>query len=391
MICFLARFFVKDYKEIQRTDVRQSYGILSGAIGIALNIILFCIKLFAGIISGSVSIVGDAINNLTDAASSIITLIGFKLSGQEADERHPFGHGRAEYISGLIVAFLIIITGVELFQSSVKKIISPNEIEVSYTVAIILVISIFVKFIMFQGNLQASKLIKSATLNNTAIDSISDVLTTSVVLFAAVLNKFTSVNIDGYVGVLVAIIIVKAGVEAARDTIDPLLGEPPSKELIEDIKKTVLKHRDVLGVHDIMIHNYGATRIFMSLHVEVPSNRDLMTIHDVIDDIENELRKKYYCTAVIHMDPVDLNDRAVAELKRKIRGILDELDPKLSFHDFRIVHHDEEGKPEKICFDVQVPYGYSMKDEEIISYLDDYIRRLLPKAQSEITIDKADM
>lgn len=386
MICLLARFFIKDYKSVKLPKVRQGYGIISGLSGIAFNILLFISKFCAGIISGSISITGDAFNNLSDAASSIVTLVGFKLSGEEADEEHPFGHGRVEYISGLIVSLFIIIMGFELCQSSIKKIFSPSDVEFSAVIAVILVISIVIKLIMFQGNLQASKLIESAALRSTALDSISDVFTTSIVLLSNVFAYFTGINVDGYFGVVVAFFIVKTGFDAARDTISPLLGEPPSREFIDDVKRTVLSHKEILGVHDIMVHNYGPSRIIMSLHVEVPAEMGLITIHDIIDDIENELRQEYHCTAVIHMDPVATADKETLELRQKVGDTLLEMGKELSFHDFRIIHHGDGNK--RISFDVSVPYKFGKSDKEIKEYLAEHINQIQPGADLDITVDK---
>lgn len=385
MICFLAKRLIENYDQVQDPGVRQRYGIISGAMGIAFNIFLFIIKLMAGIISGSISILGDAFNNLSDAASSIVTLIGFKLSGQEADAEHPFGHGRLEYIAGLIVSLLIILTGVELFQQSLNRILNPGEVDFNYYIAVILIISILIKLIMFQSNLSASKLIGSATLKSVAVDSISDVVTTSIVLISALINFFLKFNIDGFAGILVAILIIRSGWDAARDTINPLLGEPPSKEFLKDVSETVNSYEGVLGVHDITIHNYGPTRIFMSLHVEVPSDRDLVSVHDMIDSIENELHQKYHCIAVIHMDPVVEGDVETDELKKKISQALYQLDPKLSFHDFRITHSEDDRKTLK--FDVVVPYNYALSDTFIIDYLKRYslIKGVM---ECDITVDK---
>ena len=385
MICFLAKRLIENYDQVQDPGVRQRYGIISGVMGIAFNIFLFIIKLLAGIISGSISILGDAFNNLSDAASSIVTLIGFKLSGQEADEEHPFGHGRLEYIAGLIVSLLIILTGVELFQQSLNKILNPGEVDFNYYIAVILIISILIKLIMFQSNLSASKLIGSATLKSVAVDSISDVVTTSIVLISALINFFLKFNIDGFAGILVAILIIRSGWDAARDTINPLLGEPPSKEFLRDVSETVNSYEGVLGVHDITIHNYGPTRIFMSLHVEVPSDRNLVSVHDMIDSIENELHQKYHCIAVIHMDPVVEGDVETDELKKKISQALYQLDPKLSFHDFRITHSEDDRKTLK--FDVVVPYNYALSDTFIIDYLKRYslIKGVM---ECDITVDK---
>lgn len=386
MICYLAKLFLKDYDKVGKPGVRQGYGIISGVMGIAFNVCLFLSKLFAGLISGSVSILGDAFNNLSDAASSIVTLVGFKLSGEEADEEHPFGHGRLEYISGLIVALLIIIMGLELAQTSVKRIINPEQVEYSSVVGIILIISIIVKLIMFQGNLQASVRIESAALKATAMDSISDVLTTLIVLISNIIAHFTGVTVDGFVGVIVALFIMNTGVQAARDTINPLLGEPPSAEFKENVINTVMRHNGILGVHDLVIHNYGPSRIFMSLHVEVPSDKDIITVHDMIDDIEDHLRKKYHCTPVIHMDPVATDDRETLKYKEIVSKQLKALDPSISFHDFRVIH--SEHSPKKITCDVEVPYGFEIADEKIIKVLTDTIKEADPDMKVMITVDK---
>lgn len=386
MICYLAKLFLKDYDNVGKPGVRQGYGIISGVMGIAFNVCLFLSKLFAGLISGSVSILGDAFNNLSDAASSIVTLVGFKLSGEEADEEHPFGHGRLEYISGLIVALLIIIMGLELAQTSVKRIINPEQVEYSSVVGIILIISIIVKLIMFQGNLQASARIESAALKATAMDSISDVLTTLIVFISNIVAHLTGVTVDGFVGVIVALFIMNTGVQAARDTINPLLGEPPSAEFKENVINTVMRHNGILGVHDLVIHNYGPSRIFMSLHVEVPADKDIITVHDMIDDIEDHLRKKYHCTPVIHMDPVATDDKETLKYKEIVSKQLKALDPSISFHDFRVIH--SEHSPKKITCDVEVPYGFEIADEKIIKALTDTIKEADPDMKVMITVDK---
>lgn len=388
MICFLAKFFIKDYTQVKNAKVRQQYGVLSGAVGIFLNCILFASKLIAGCITGSISIMADAFNNLSDVGSSVVTLVGFRLSGCEADEKHPFGHGRIEYIAGLIVALLIILMGVELIRTSFGKILNPGEISFDPVVAGILIFAIFVKFLMYMGNKEAAKKIESPALNNTALDSISDVFTTTVVLVCAIITSKTGIILDGYVGILVGILIVKTGLDAARDTINPLLGEPPSKELVKEIEETVLLHENILGVHDLVIHNYGPTGLFMSLHAEVDGRLDLVTVHDFIDDIENELRAKYSCEVVIHMDPVVIGDKDTDRLKRKVSCIVKNLDPELKFHDFRLKHSNDKGH--RVAFDLSVPYKYSMKDDEITAYLEDRIKRMEPDIECEITIDKTE-
>ena len=385
MICTLAKKFIKDYDRVDDPKVRQGYGIISGAVGIALNIILVIIKLLAGTISGSIAIISDALNNLSDVVSSVVTLIGFKLAGQEADEEHPFGHGRLEYIAGLIVSLLIIIMAFELFQSSFAKITSPEAVTFTPVVVFILVVSVLIKFLMFAANLRSSKVIGSATLRSTAMDSISDVLSTSIVLISLFINHYTGLNVDGFAGIIVALFILKTGIESAKDTISPLLGEPPSKEFLKDIETIVLSHEGTFGVHDIIVHNYGPSRIIMSLHVEVPEYMTLIEVHDIIDKIEKELRKKYHCTAVIHMDPVNDSDAKTREMKAWLKLILEEIDPKIKFHDFWISESSDE---KTVSFDLEIPYKYEIKDDELIRMVTERFAEMESDYKLDITVDK---
>lgn len=386
MISFLARFFIKDHKQVDSPIVRQSYGMLSGAFGIAFNIILVIFKMIAGALSGSIAVFSDALNNLSDVTSSVVTLIFFKLSGREADEEHPFGHGRLEYVAGLIVSLLIIIMAVELLNGSIMKIIHPEDVELSLVIVLILVVSIFIKFIMFASYLQTARLIDSATIRSAAMDSLSDVLSTSIVLASLIVFKVTGKNIDGYAGIVVALFIFKTGIDAAKDTINPLLGEPPSKEFLRDIERTVLTHECVLGVHDIVVHNYGPSRVMLSLHVEVPSEETLLTIHDSIDEIEKELRQKYHCTAVIHMDPVDSSDSEAMAIKSWLMLNIEKIDPAIKFHDLRLVR--KEGERPLVEFDLEVPYKYKMGDEELTKLVEDRLKELGGEYRFDITIDK---
>ncbi len=388
MIRFLARLFIKDYKQVDSPIVRQSYGMLSGAFGIAFNIILVIIKMIAGMMSGSIAIFSDALNNFSDVASSVVTLVFFKLSGAEADEEHPFGHGRLEYVAGLIVSLFIIIMAVELLNGSAMKIVHPDDVTFSPMVVFILVISIFFKFIMFGEYLWTSRLIGSATVRSTAMDSLSDVLSTSIVLISLIIFKVTGTVIDGYAGVVVALFIFKTGIDSAKDTINPLLGEPPSKEFINDVKRTVLSHEAVMGVHDIVVHNYGPSRVMMSLHVEVPSGETLIAIHDVIDEIEKELRLKYHCTAVIHMDPVDSNDSEANVVKSWLNLNIEEIDPAIKFHDLRIIR--KSGSKPLVEFDLEVPYKYKMGDEELIKMVEERLLEIGPDYCYDITVDKGE-
>lgn len=386
MISFLARFFIKDHKQVNSPIVRQSYGMLSGAFGIAFNIILVIIKMIAGVFSGSIAVFSDALNNLSDVTSSVVTLVFFKLSGREADEEHPFGHGRLEYVAGLIVSLLIIIMAVELLNGSIMKIVHPEDVELSFVVVLILVVSILIKFIMFASYLQTAKLIDSATIHSAAMDSLSDVISTSIVLVSLIVFHVTGKNIDGYAGIVVALFIFKTGIDAARDTINPLLGEPPTKEFLRDIERTVLSHESVLGVHDIVVHNYGPSRVMLSLHVEVPADETLLVIHDSIDEIEKELRQKYHCTAVIHMDPVDSNDSEAMVIKSWLTLNIEEIDPALKFHDLRLVR--KEGEKPVVEFDLEVPYRYKITDEKLVELLEYRLREIGAEYSYDITVDK---
>ncbi len=388
MICFLARFFIKDYKQVDSPYVRQSYGMLSGAFGIAFNILLVIFKMLAGLMSGSIAVLSDALNNLSDVASSVVTLVFFKLSGADADKEHPFGHGRLEYIAGLIVSLFIIIMAVELAQGSVKKILSPQEIEFSPVVLVILVVSMGIKLFMFASYMQTARLINSATIKSTAMDSLSDVLSTGIVLVSFVVFGITGANIDGYAGVIVACFILKTGIDSARDTINPLLGEPPSREFLKDIADTVMAYDNIFGVHDIVVHNYGPSRIMMSLHVEVPSDRTLNEVHDIIDEIEKELRAKYHCTAVIHMDPIDEYDAERQRVKDKLIECIRETDSAIRFHDLRITR--KPGKAPKVAFDMEIPYKYRLKDAELVSLFEDRLRAINPEYRFDITVDKGE-
>ena len=386
MISFLARFFIKDHKQVDSPIVRQSYGMLSGAFGIAFNIILVIFKMIAGVLSGSIAVFSDALNNLSDVTSSVVTLIFFKLSGRDADEEHPFGHGRLEYVAGLIVSLLIIIMAVELLNGSIMKIIHPEDVELSFVIVLILVVSIFIKFIMFASYMQTAKLIDSATIRSAAMDSLSDVLSTSIVLVSLIIFEVTKINVDGYAGIVVALFIFKTGIDAAKDTINPLLGEPPSKEFLREIERTVLTHECVLGIHDIVVHNYGPSRVMMSLHVEVPSDENLITIHDIIDEIEKELRQKYHCTAVIHMDPVDSSDSEAMAIKSWLTLSIKEIDPSIKFHDLRIVR--KEGEKPVVEFDLEVPYRYKMADDELVKLLEYRLGAIGDGYSYDITVDK---
>lgn len=350
--------------------VRTRCGLLSGITGIILNIILVAGKLTVGIIAGSVAIIADAINNFSDAASSVITLAGFKLAGQKPDKEHPFGHGRIEYVAGLIVSVLIIFMGFELAWSSIEKIITPEAAEFSYAAMGVLIAAILVKFWLFYFNRKIAKRINSPSIAATASDSISDVIATGVVLAALIAGQYTTFPIDGVAGVIVAIFIFKAGWGAVKTTQAPLLGRPMSKELADAIDKIALEHENILGVHDLIYHDYGPGRAIVSFHAEVPADGNLMETHEMIDHVEREIREKFGIEAVIHMDPIVV-DGDTEEMRTLVESVIKSIHPDASIHDLRIAEWD---KIHNVYFDVIVPYGLDISDEEIENRVKEQIK-----------------
>ena len=373
MITFLASLFIKDSKNYKEPSVRQAYGVLSGAVGIGLNILLFFGKWLAGTISGSIAIIADAFNNLSDAGSSIITLIGFRLSGQEPDPEHPFGHGRMEYISGLLVSVAILVMGFELIGSSIGKLRSPEPIESSALVFGILIASILVKLYMFFYNHSLSKKIESAAMKATSVDSLSDTVATTLVLITTLISKYTGLLLDGWFGILVGLFILYTGGSTLKETIDLLLGQPPKQEFIDEVKEIVLGHSMVHGVHDLIVHDYGPGRVMISLHAEVDVNGDIQDIHEQIDHIEHELQEKLHCSATIHMDPIVTDDKEVLAMKAKVEEMVHFLDESFSMHDFRMVRGSTRTN---LIFDVEVPRKTSYTDNEIVNWLKERIHEL---------------
>ena len=385
MLKLLARILIKDHDQVQLPEVRQAYGVLCGAVGIGLNALLFFGKFLAGLISNSIAITADAFNNLSDAGSSLITLVGFKMAGQEPDHSHPFGHGRIEYLTGLFVSLLILLMGAELIKSSIDKIIHPEATLCTPVVIGILVASILVKFYMFLYNRRIGIRIESAAMTATATDSFSDMLSTAVVLASTIIGYLTGLHIDGWCGLLVGLFILFAGLRSAKDTISPLLGQPPQKEFVDKIEQIVLSHDEILGLHDLIVHDYGPGRTMISLHAEVPASGDLLHLHDTIDNIERELKKELHCDAVIHMDPVMNDDEETQTLKETVTGLLHQLDSSLNLHDFRIVKGPTHTN---IIFDILVPYTEAMPDEEILSRMEEAIHKLDSRYYAVINIDK---
>lgn len=386
MISLLAKLLIKDYKNVTDAKVREAYGVLCGGMGIALNILLFLGKFLAGTISGSIAITADAFNNLSDAGSSFITLIGFKLGSQKPDLEHPFGHGRMEYLSGLAVAVLIIVMAVELFKSSFDKILHPEVLECSAVIVLILLASIAVKIYMAIYNHNVGKKIHSAAMGATAKDSMSDTIATTVVLISTIVGAIWGIPIDGYCGVLLSILIFMAGIGAIKDTVGPLLGTAPDKEFVEKIEEIVMAHDIVKGMHDLVVHDYGPGRVMISLHAEVPHTEDILVIHDEIDNIEEELGDKLNCEAVIHMDPIIMDDEKVNEVKEYVRNIVCQVGEELNFHDFRMVSGNSHTN---LIFDVVVPFKYRMSDEAIKKAIQEAIWVNYPRYNAVIHIDHA--
>ena len=386
MINLLVKTFVKDAGNVQAPQVRQRYGTLSGAVGIFLNLLLSAGKMIAGLITGSIAITADAFNNLTDAGSSVVTLVGFRMAGKQADDDHPFGHGRIEYLSGLAVSVVILLVGLELAKSSVEKIIHPEPVEFSWLSAGILIAAICVKLWMSYFNRSLSRRIGSAAMAATATDSLSDAVATSAVLLSAIIGKFTGVNIDAWAGILVALFILRAGWGAAKDTLNPLLGQSPDPELVRDIERAVLAHPQVVGIHDMIIHDYGPGRSMMSLHAEVPAGSDIMEVHDEIDAIERELKAKYRIDASIHMDPIVTGDETISKARKMVSELVREVDPAMTIHDFRMTSGPRH---RNLIFDVVVPYSVKSTDDEVRREIERKIRSADPNSFAVIQIDRA--
>lgn len=357
-----------------RQKLRQSYATRCGVAGICLNLVLFAGKLLAGALSHSIAIMADAFNNLSDAGSSVISLIGFRLAGAKPDPEHPFGHGRMEYVAGLVVSGAILLMAYELIRDSIQKIRYPVETEFSVLIAGILVASILVKLFMAYYNGHIGKKIDSAALRATAIDSLSDTCATLVVLLSMIVGHATGWQIDGWCGVLVGLFILYAGIGAVRETLDPLLGQAPDEEFVEQIHQIVMAHEGICGIHDLIVHDYGPGRQIISMHAEVAAEGDILEIHDVIDNAENELRAKLGCDATIHMDPIVTADEHVGELKLAVNDIVTGIDEVLTTHDFRVVTGPTHTN---LIFDVLVPYRFYISDDELTLMIQERVKERL--------------
>ena len=386
MTDLLIRLFVKDRENVQSPVVRSKYGFLSSVTGIVVNLLLSMSKLAVGLLSNSVSIVADAINNLSDAGSSIISFVGFKMASRPADKEHPFGHARVEYITTIIVAVLILFLGVELGKSSVEKIINPVDSEFGWAVAIVLVLSILGKLWLYFFNRKLGKIIDSQMMMATAADSISDVLSTTAVLVASIISAFTGLNLDGYMGILVAIFICKAGIGIALENMRVLLGEAPDRELIRVIYEHIAEYDGVKGIHDLMVHNYGPNMWFASVHVEVSANSDILQAHDTIDNIERDMWEEHNIRLVIHMDPIEDDNQFVRSTKVLVNTVVKGVDERLSIHDFRMVVGPTHTN---LIFDVLHPYDVEQYTPDMLKVeITKRIKEINPKYMTVITVDR---
>lgn len=385
MITILSKIFLSN-KSVDNPKDRKAFGTLCGIVGILLNVFLFIIKYFAGVVSGSVAIVADAFNNLSDAGSSFITLVGFAFSGKKPDSDHPYGHGRFEYISGFVVSLMIILMGWELFKSSLDRIINPKTIDDSWYTIVILIVSLLVKLYMALYNNRIGKKIGSKAMEATAFDSISDCLSTTVVLISVVFMRLTGIIVDGYCGILVAIFIAITGIKAAKETIAPLLGQPPEPEFVQKIIDIVTNHEEVCGIHDLIVHDYGPGRIMISLHVEVDGNGNIFELHDMIDRIENELADELCCEAVIHLDPVETDNILISETKKKVADKLKEINSNITIHDFRMVTGTTHTN---LIFDVVEPFEMKETDAQLKNLVSIKVKEINENYETVIHIDRS--
>lgn len=385
MITLLARLFIRDRDKVADAGVRRAYGMLCSLTGIGLNVLLFLGKYLAGRLSGSIAMTADAFNNLSDAGSSVITLLGFRMAAKKPDPGHPFGHGRIEYLSGVAVSLIIIVVGVQLGLESIDKIISPEPVDAGLVPMLVLVASICVKGYMFAYNRGIGRKINSPGMSATAMDSLSDSIATSVVLISMLLARFADVNIDGWGGAAVAVFIIFSGFKAAKETLSPLLGNPPDPQLVRDITDIVMSHPEVLNVHDLIVHDYGPGRLMISLHAEVPGDGDIYALHDAIDTAEYELQQKLGCSAVIHMDPVSPDGTKTAHMREELAEAAKAIDPRLTIHDFRIVDGPTHTN---VIFDAVLPNDSPVTEDDAKAQLETIVHSLWQNSHPKVHIDR---
>lgn len=385
MTNLLLRLFVKDYKNTNSPVVREKYGTLGSVVGIVVNIILSVFKYLVGVISNSVAITADAINNLSDAASCIVTLIGFKFAGRKPDKEHPFGHGRIEYIAALIVGFIVELMGYELIKSSIDKIRNPEEVTVSLPVVTVLCVSILGKVWLSFFNRTLGKRIDSPAMSAVAADSISDSVATGITLASLVLSKFFGVSLDGYAGIIVSLFILYAGFGVLKETVSVIIGVPPSKELVNELVSFILSHEEIAGIHDLIIHSYGATNTFATVHAEISADEDMIKAHDTIDLIEKQVKENFGIELVIHLDPIVTEDEKINSLKELVMKNVLEISSEMSIHDFRVVDGPTHTN---LIFDVVVPYSFKLSDKELIYILEKKMKAVNERFCLVVTVDK---
>ena len=387
MTDFLVNKFIKDSTNIESTEVRTRYGMLASVVGIFCNVLLFSVKLTIGLILSSLAVTADAFNNLSDAASSIISFIGVKMAGKPADAEHPFGHGRIEYIAALIVSFLVIEVGFTFFKSSISKILHPEEISFDLVPFVILILSILVKLWMAFFNNKLGKRIDSKVMLATAADSLGDVITTSATVLSIIICHFTSINVDAIAGLIVSAIVIWSGISIAKDTLEPLIGERVPAELSQKITDIVESYDGIVGTHDLIVHNYGPNRSMATIHAEVPNDINIEVSHEIIDKIERDVKKDLNILLVIHMDPVEMRDEEVLSLREKTSRIVHALDPKLNFHDFRVLKENEQ---RNLIFDLVIPDSYSEKDaNRVMHQLVSLLHEMDENVECIITLDRS--
>lgn len=384
MTNLLIRLFVKNHEKTEDVKVRERYGIFSGIVGVVTNLFLSVIKVVAGVVFHSLAITADAVNNLSDSASSIVTLVGFKLAGKPADAEHPFGHARMEYLSGLIVSFSILFVGLQLVRSSFDKIQNPERADFSVVTVAVLAIAILVK--VWQGMFyrKVGRTIGSTAIAATAADSLNDVFATSAILAGTIITEFTGFNLDGYMGMAVAVFIIYSGVKLIIATSNPLLGMAPSKELVDEIYRKIMNYDGILGIHDLNVHNYGPERCFASVHCEVSAAQDIMVSHDIIDNIEHDFLNQEGIHLVIHLDPIVTDDARTNELKAQVEAVIKTVSPEITMHDFRVVWGTTHSN---LIFDICVSFGFRISDEELADLISKAIYQINPTYHSVITVD----
>ena len=385
MTDLILRIFVRDHKNTEDPAVRDKCGRVAGAVGIVTNFLLFLMKIIVGTVFHSVSVTADAVNNLTDSGSSVVTLIGFKMASKPADEKHPFGHARIEYLSGVIVSFIVIFLGLQLGMSSIEKILTPEENALTHVALVVLVISILAKLWQCLFYRKVGRMIKSESVEATSKDSRNDVIATSVVLLGAVITMLTGVNLDGYMGAAVALFIVFSGVQLTISTADPLLGQAPEGELVQTITEKMLSYPGIIGMHDLAVHNYGVGRCFASAHCEVDAKNDILVSHDLIDNIERDFSRDLGIHMVIHLDPVIVGDARTDALHCKVQSLVTALYPTVTIHDFRVIWGVTHSN---IVFDAAVPFAVKDSDAVITQKLEAEIQKLDPEYRTVVTIDR---